>query len=237
VSLRARPRPRAAAVMRAATMRGFTLIEVTVALMLLGLIAALLMTSLQFARRSYQKVTKLDTASWETFAAQRALRKLVESAYPLSDPRGRQQGLIGSASRLDVVGAAFLSLEGGGLFRYRVATQMHRDHADLVVRWAPELDAQGFERGTTREEVLLERIVSARWDYCCSRPGSSGDAAREQTWEPSWNEPVMPRRLRLRIEFPQGDSRIWPDLLVAPRVDADANCVFDVVSQACRGGV
>jgi general secretion pathway protein J len=190
------------------------------------------MVSLQFARRSYQKVSTVDSATWEVFSAQRSLRELLESAYPLSDPRGRQQGIVGSQSRLDVVAPAPRSA-GGGLFRYRIDTRTHGDHTDLVVRWVAELDTQGFERGKVLEEVLVERIAGARWDYCCSRALSS----EVTPWEPTWNESSMPRRMRFRVNFLDGDARTWPDLIVAPRVDSDANCVFDVVAQACRGGV
>jgi hypothetical protein len=39
----------------------------------------------------------------------------------------------------------------------------------------------------------------------------------------------------VRVRFAHGDERLWPDLLVAPLVSADVGCVYDALSQLCRG--
>ena len=35
-------------------------------------------------------------------------------------------------------------------------------------------------------------------------------------WLPSWNQAALPALVRLRIVFPPGDRRRWPDMVVAP---------------------
>jgi len=57
----------------------------------------------------------------------------------------------------------------------------------------------------------------------------------ETNWTDSWVEkPAPPALVRIRLRFGVGDKRRWPELIVAPRISTDANCVFDVVSQMCR---
>jgi hypothetical protein len=203
-----------------------------VALALLGLIAATLMASLQFSRRSYQKVSRVNTAAWEIFSAQRTIRDLLESAYPSNDLRGHQRGIVGSSARAEVVAPALRGGTGAGFLRYRFEVQRRDDHEDLMVRWVSDLGPDNLDRIDVSEEVLVKGIASARWEYCCSNTNNAGEA----TWESSWSEPVMPRLIRLRVDFPRGDARVWPALIAAPRVTEDANCVFDIVSQSCRTG-
>jgi len=51
-----------------------------------------------------------------------------------------------------------------------------------------------------------------------------------------WTLPSrLPRLVRVKIEFPDGDARFWPELLVAPRIDVDVGCVYDALTKRCRG--
>jgi general secretion pathway protein J len=45
----------------------------------------------------------------------------------------------------------------------------------------------------------------------------------------------MPQLLRIQVRFTEGDSRTWPDLVIAPRITADVGCVYDQLTQQCRG--
>ena len=62
-----------------------------------------------------------------------------------------------------------------------------------------------------------------------------GNGDIEPFWHETWiDRPAPPALVRIRVKFPAGDRRVWPELIVAPRISTDANCVFDVVSQMCR---
>lgn len=62
--------------------RGFTLIEMVVALAIVAMISVVLFEGLRFSQRAHQKVVERGGSSWQVFASQRLIRSLLESAYP-----------------------------------------------------------------------------------------------------------------------------------------------------------
>lgn len=208
---------------------GFTLIEMTVALALLGLVSVLIFESLRFGQRSYESATHKGAAVWEVFAAQRLLRNLVEEAYPQQsgDSMSRAEpGLQGDAQRMSVTAPAPLAMGGAGNYRYEVALRANpAGENDLVIRWrAQMLDSVGAGASNAAEEILLKRVAGLRLSY----QNATG-------WSERWGEPGLPRLVRMQVTFAPGDVRNWPDMIAAPRITDDANCVFDVVAQRCRG--
>jgi general secretion pathway protein J len=219
--------------------RGFTLVEMMVALALLGLLAVLVFESLRFGQRSYEKAVQRGNESWQTFASQRLIRSLIESAYP-QDPAPasslREYGLQGDERSLAITAPAPFAVGGGGLYRYEI--QMRPSTAgehEVVIRWRPDFANVAVARAEDAfdEEVLLERVSSLHWSY---RVGTQDPGRSENGgWMDSWqNQSALPRLVRLRVKFASSDPRRWPDLIIAPRITDDANCAFDVVAQRCR---
>jgi general secretion pathway protein J len=56
-----------------------------------------------------------------------------------------------------------------------------------------------------RETVLLEDIDRLELAYW------------RGAWVTRWEAAALPQLVRVRIVFPHGDPRHWPDILVAPR--------------------
>ena len=55
-------------------------------------------------------------------------------------------------------------------------------------------------------------------------------------WRGNWrNQPVLPTLIRVRVTFPKGDGRTWPELFVTPRISADGDCTYDPQTKLCRG--
>jgi hypothetical protein len=55
-------------------------------------------------------------------------------------------------------------------------------------------------------------------------------------WQDGWrNQPALPALIRIRVTFPKGDGRTWPELFIAPRISADADCTYDQSTKLCRG--
>jgi general secretion pathway protein J len=44
----------------------------------------------------------------------------------------------------------------------------------------------------------------------------------------------MPHLVRVHVEFTAGDRRVWPDLIVAPRIETDAACAVPNGARGCQ---
>jgi general secretion pathway protein J len=211
--------------------KGMTLIEVLVALAVLSLLSAGMIASFRIGHRTYDRILKADRTYWDVVVAQRFLRTVLESTYPFETGTGntRTAGLEGTADHIELTAPGSQASDATGFRRFSFVLVRRGDgYEDLVS--TSQLDRNGTARAGVepREpsaEVLISRVKGIEWDYL--DPSSS-------TWRSSWSERRPPSLVRLRVEFPPGDSRRWPELIVAPRVTDDANCSFDVVAQACR---
>jgi general secretion pathway protein J len=213
--------------------RGMTLIEVLVSLAALSLLAVGMIAAFRIAHRTYERVNRVERAYWDVAVAQRFLRDTLESAYPFEPPVSAgvaTTGLAGTSDRIDVTSVGRLASSSTGHRRYSVFVKRREDgYGDVVA--TSVLDRNGAPAATapmppSSEETLIARVQDVEWAYL----GGAGD----DIWHGTWSSQRLPALVRLRVQFPAGDSRRWPDLIVAPRVTDDANCSFDVVSQACR---
>lgn len=219
--------------------QGMTLIEALVALALMAMLSVGLLTTFRIGGRVYSQVSRLDAGARDSATVQQFLRHALEGAYPLHPHPGRlttQYGLEGSEQSVSFLGPMPESSGSAGYFRYELTLETsEKGWKDLLVRWSPA--RAGASAGTSEggnSEVLLQRVDSVEWSYL-------------ETVDPASNQPVTPRWLtawgataglptlvRLRVQFPPGDARSWPEFVVAPRITDDAGCEFDVISQICR---
>jgi general secretion pathway protein J len=221
-----------------------TLIEVMVALVLLSLLSIGIVTSFRLGERTYRQVTAVEAADQDVVIAQHFLRRILESTYPFRQPPGSRVtafGLEGTATELMVTAPMTEGNGGRGDYRYNLVVQTDgRGSKSLLVRWV--LDRNGTlalssstSGGESHEEVVLAGIESLEWAYLGSASSASGALIDQRRWSPGWSGSKHPPALvRLRVTFPAGDRRRWPELLVDPRVTDDSGCEFDMVSQSCR---
>ena len=194
---------------------GFTLLDVLVALVVLGLLMVGLTQGVRagLALRQAQIQRLSETA--ELDAAMRLLRTLL-TRLPVV-PGGFRvlatengDGFRGEADRVSFVGDLPTGL--GRTRRADLTLYLHNGR--LVLSWTPHRHQRSLaarQRPTETELVQgVERLDLAYW----GSPGKGQPAS----WEARWGRLDAPELIRLRLGFPKGDRRRWPDLITAPRL-------------------
>ena len=129
---------------------------------------------------------------------------------------------------LGFLAPAPLALGGGGRSRIMLSVRRHDGHCDLMVRAAPEL---GDDNQASNRSRLIANVESVELSYFGKRRSD-----RAPAWHDRWTDEIgLPQLVRVRVRFPSGDTRLWPDLVVAPRIAADVGCTYDPFSKLCRG--
>ena len=185
---------------------GFTLLELLVALVVLGFVLTGLSQGVRYGLRATDAQARMVNERGELDAVDRALRRLIEQMDPGTARDG--SGVQGSASRL-----VFISQlpAASGLATQRATVVLAVDGARrLVLRASPRPPGKPFGPPPPPIETELlrdvERIELAYWPR---------DTASQ--WTNTWSASVLPLLVRLRVVFPPGDRRHWPDIVASPR--------------------
>ena len=211
---------------------GFTLIEMVVALTLFSLTSLLALQALGFASRLWTSETRERLATEEVGRARALLRDLVESTYPqdpLADPSARIPSLLSDGHTLELSAPAPHFIGQGGLARWWVNTQSN-DHGEDDLRIAWSFDRHRPPANDARSEILLADVEKVTWTFLIN------DAVGVGHWVDRWQAGApLPLLVRLDVQFPDRDPRVWHTLMLAPRLSSSQGCQFDLVSRRCRG--
>ena len=190
---------------------GFTLLEVLAALAVLGLVMAGLAAGSRFGLRAWESQSRLIDARAELDATDRTLRRLVEGM----DPGGPNQDPLieGGPDRLAFT--AELPAAAAEVTRRADVALLVDGAGRLVLRWTPRLGAVRLGPPPPAEEAELLRGVARLNLAYWPRPGSGPDAPAAG-WRDTWAERSLPALVRIRLAFPPGDGRRWPDIVAAP---------------------
>jgi general secretion pathway protein J len=202
---------------------GFTLLELLVAITLLGVLMAALFGSLRLGARVWETGEARLDASARVQVVQNFLRQQLGQTVPLTevgdDARASPAMLFVGASD----GLRFVSLLpahlGGGVSLMELALRPSPaggELDDLVLRMRPlDLTGDGAARSETEERILIEAIASLEVAYFgAERPGAT--PIWWQEWQGQWTLPAL---VRMRVGFPEGDRRRWPELIVGLMID------------------
>jgi general secretion pathway protein J len=214
---------------------GFTLIELTVALVLLALLSGVLYGSLGLAGTSLERGEGKADATSGMRLAHAFLRANLEEQHPMRMRKIVEFPLLFSGERDELRYSAALPtrVAGGGVWFYRLAVLRNDAKAPLVLERAlPDLNAlQMPEFRDADRSVLAEHIASLKIGYFGRDAGASD--ADAPTWRDRWDDPQqLPLMIRIEIEPKHGAA--WPPLIVSPREAPEAGCrAWDVARLRC----
>jgi prepilin-type N-terminal cleavage/methylation domain-containing protein len=176
--------------------RGFTLIELVVALTLAALAAALLFDGVRVATRTLERLESRRDEE-DLLLAMRLLAQELERARRLSGEADAMRFVAPAPARLD-----------GGMVRFSVDTVSGPGGARLVLSYARE--AAG---GAPRSAALARHLQLVRFEYL-GEPVPGAGARWSERWEA---KDGLPRSVRMAL-WPQGASGAPRLLYFAPRL-------------------
>lgn len=214
---------------------GFTLVELTIALVLMAGMAAILFGSLSLAARSWDGgEAKVGQVS-DMRAAQTYLRSQLSAQYPQRMWKVAELPLLFAGERDEVRYTAVLPerVAAGGVYFFRLAVVRNGEKSQLVQeRIVPDVTAlEAPEFAEAERSVLADDIAELRIGYF-GRDAGTLDAV-EPTWRDRWDDRQrLPLLVRLDVTPVKGAR--WPTLVVEPRRSPEAGCpVWDRGQNRC----
>lgn len=219
--------------------RGFTLVELLIALSLFALMSAVLFGSLRLAGRSWDAGEAKAEANSGMRLAGDYLRTQLSAQHPQRMRRITEFPLLFSGQGDELRFAAPLPgrVGVGGMWYYRLALieGAGKGKSALVLeRMVPDVNATTMpEFNSADRSVLADDIASLKIGYFGRDRGASLEMA--PTWRDRWDDPqLLPLLLRLEVAPRVGAA--WPPLVVAPREAPEAGCrAWDTIRMQCVG--
>ncbi|HCK80860.1 MAG TPA: prepilin-type N-terminal cleavage/methylation domain-containing protein [Candidatus Competibacter sp.] len=188
---------------------GFTLLELVVAITLLGLLLVVLYSGLRLGLNGTDSGERRAEATNRLRLVQEFLRRqLVQSmTVRTNDQQGNRVVVFsGQADGIEFVAPLLTQLGQGGLYRIRLGASDGR----LWMRWRLYRADEGPAGGQERETVLLDGVTGVEWGYFGPE---RDDDQQPPRWRADWsNTERRPLLVRLNLTRP---GEPWPDLVVA----------------------
>ena len=203
--------------------KGFTLVELLLAITLLSILLGLTYSGLRAAYRSSERGEELLAFKGGMRASHQFLRRQLNQMLPLAfaeegDVDQTRIQFLGDSRAIQFVApmpgylgfggpqVQFLELADGDdgdvlLFRHALLQYFEEDHL--------------YERDPI---ILLENIEAAQFEFL-----GLDEEGMLSGWMPSWDQmQTLPVAVRLNIEFSEEKDTQWPDLVAGVRVDEGA---------------
>ncbi len=198
---------------RPKTDSGFTLIEVIVALVVLGFVLAGLGQATRFGMSAWSLETRLADNSAGLERMDRVLRDLLEQASP---PVGADdKPLAGEEHRLTLLTLLPDQPQTRPVRHAQIAVGVDDRHR-LVLRWRIKANAAALTPLPPLQEVVLAEGVE-RIDLAYRQAAADGGR-----WSKVWTESNLPALIQIHFVLANGRHR-WPDMAVPTMLDPNGS--------------
>lgn len=193
---------------------GFTLLEVLVAMSLVGVLTVLVYTGMHIGIRSWDAVQTRSQAAVVERTTRNWLRRQIGGLVPVrwDEAKQRRIAFAGDKSGFRFFGSWTHPTRGGGLYMVALGDE-EIDGARALVLAYQARDTERTELagvGEVEERRLGHRFAALRFEYF-GAPGKQ-DVRR---WRQNWPRQASRYPELVRISGERSDQRAWPQLVVA----------------------
>lgn len=211
---------------------GFTLVELLIAIALIGMLTVLAYGDVQFGNLSWHHANLVRNADAELVAIRQVLGRSIANAYPAyasGDLADTKIAFDGAAETLDLV-APLPEAFGPGLMAAERFAVDRRSKPALVMSWRLNLPAATGGALPVRTVPLAQSVATIRFAYF-------GRQKQDQTaaWYDKWSGMRwLPELIRVRVWREGVPDRAWLDFAVEPKLTTNVACAYDQIGPECR---
>ena len=214
---------------------GFTLVEMVVAMVLLGAMMLLMYGGLSFAARGWDAGDASGRRTADRRIGENFLRREVSELFPMrwKDPVTLKVAFVGDSKQLRFVSARPAGISMGGLSLVSVEMEEdaknRREHNLVMRRAMPDDEAKDFGPLDKAEaSILIANVAAVEFAFF----GSENDFA-EPKWTDDWRFPArVPQMIRLRVKTSEGT--VLPDMVMKIMLGEEAGCLENSFQRLCR---
>jgi general secretion pathway protein J len=221
-------------VSRDARAAGFTLVELLIALTLVGLLTTLVYGGLRLAAEAWSRVDRRTNDAADLRVVADVLRHALSAAYPAyasADPNDRSIAFDGKADSVALVAPLPQAIAAGVPAQLRFFVAGDDRPRSLFMGWRFDLPVADRDGPLPENRlVLLDHVRAIRFAYFGA--AAAGDAPH---WQPSWRaRDRLPDLIRIRIERDRASLPDWPGLTAEPMAAMNSACRWDPAALGCR---
>jgi general secretion pathway protein J len=195
---------------------GFTLIEVLIAMTLLGIMIVLLFSSMKICADSWQKGEDKITEVNDVAVVYQFFQHHLSTAKPLWDDFSEENNKIfafqGKNQELQFVSSFPASAKKSGLQLFSLKLINDSDEQLIQVSIKPFYPVAEGEEWRQEEVTLLRHVRNFSLSYF-----GAEESQPEGSWRDDWLEKeTQPRLVKIKIE--RDDGSFWPEMLVDLKV-------------------
>lgn len=208
---------------------GFTLLELLVAMALVGLLSLVLWGGLHFGTQVW-RVSDDDMREGDSVRmVQNELTRMISAAYPAFQQIDASHARIlfdGDPHRLQFLAPDRATPGSMSVVTIEEAQGTH----DVAMRTVTRAElATESDPGWSR--ILLDHLKSLEFSYY-----GSNNPQEEPAWHSEWKDRTRPPALvRIRVAFVDAHARHHPEFVIRPRIEADSSCMLDPIAKYCVG--
>jgi general secretion pathway protein J len=209
---------------------GFTIAEMLVTRLIMGMIATMLVSGVAAGRRVWERTETGSVVAEQLAGAQALVRQRIEHLFPVTTFETLPPAIDfdGESSSITFVAPPRTLQAPSALRRYKFWLS---PKGDLVLSSVSTVSAN--PKVADENLVLLSGVQALDFAYFGQFEYLSSSVPG---WQLQWkNATHVPELVRVHVAFEPGDRRVWPDLLIRPRVTMDSQCVFNPATGTCRG--